>query len=257
MAALLLAPALVYAGRLDEAEAIFADVIDLCSRAGDDFHRAAAHINRLVLWMKREQVDRAVADLETCMHLGRALGNAQIERGATFNLAELLHWSGQRERALALALRSRALQMRFFHEHRFHDDALLLARILCPAGDAATHEYLAWIDQRCDLSQMAPSAQVLLDMVRLAMADHASGCFTPAAWAELGARAARHALLEERVEVLVCAADVALGLDALDHAVSWLERARGVAGGSRLWASTLARLGQRCTLPEVQHREAG
>jgi hypothetical protein len=64
-------------------------------------------------------------------------------------------------------------------------------------------------------------------------------------------------LLEERVEVLVCAADVALGLDALDHAVSWLQSARDVAGGSRLWASTLARLGQRCTLPEVQHREAG
>ncbi|HWN67754.1 MAG TPA: protein kinase [Haliangium sp.] len=257
MAALLLAPALVYAGRLDEAEATFADVIDLCSRAGDDFHRAAAHINRLVLWMKREEVDRAVADLEICMHLGRALGNAQIERGATFNLAELLHWCGQRERALALALRARALQMRFFHEHRFHDDALLLARILCPSGDAAAHEHLAWIEERCELSQMVPSAQVLLDMVRLAMADHTSGCFTPAAWSELAERAARHALLEERVEVLVCAADVALGLDAQDHAVGWLEAARCVAGDSRLWAPTLARLGMRCALPEVQHRDAG
>ena len=257
MAALLLAPALVYAGRLDEAEAIFADVIDLCSRAGDDFHRAAAHINRLVLWMKCEAVDRAVADLETCMDLGRALGNAQIERGATFNLAELLHWSGQRERALALALRSRALQMRFFHEHGCHDDALLLARILCPTGDAGAHEYLAWIDERCEPSQMAPSARVLLDMVRLAMADHASGCFTAAAWAELAGRAAQCALLEERVEVLVCAANVALGLDALDHAAGWREAARSVAGASRLWARALAGLDRHGTLPEVQHREAG
>jgi tetratricopeptide (TPR) repeat protein len=257
MAALLLAPALVYAGRLDEAEVIFADVIDLCRRAGDDFHRAAAHINRLVLWMKREQVDRAVADLETCMHLGRALGNAQIERGATFNLAELLHWSGQRERALDLALRARALQMRFFHEHGCLDDALLLARILCPTGDAGAREYLAWIEERCAPSQMAPSARVLLDMVRLAMADHASGSFTPAAWVELHGRAAQAALLEERVEVLVCAADVALGLDALDHAAGWLETARAVAGGSRLWAQALARLGRQDRLPEAQHREAG
>jgi tetratricopeptide (TPR) repeat protein len=254
IAALLLAPALVYTGRLDEAEACFAQVIELGSRSGDDFHRAAAHINRQVLWMKREQLDRAMADLEICMQLGRVLGHAQIERGATFNLAELLHWSGQHERALALARRARALQLRFFREHRFHDDALLLARILCPGGDAEAREHLAWIEEHCDLAQMVPSARVLLDLVRLALADHARGCFTPAAWAELAGRAAQHALLEERMEVLVCAAEVALGLGARDEAASWLETAGAVAAGSRLWAPTLARLGQRVMLPEVQHR---
>jgi tetratricopeptide (TPR) repeat protein len=257
MAALLLATALAYADRLDQAEACFAEVIELCRRAGDDFHCAAAHINRLILWMKRQEVARAVADLETCIALGQALGHAQVERGATFNLAELLHWSGQRDRALALARRSRALQMRFFHEHRFPDDALLLARILCPHGDPEAREHLAWIEEHCDLEQMVPSARVLLDLVRLALADHARASVTPAAWAELAARAAQHALLEERVEVLVCAAEVALALGAADQAATWLDAARDVAAGSRLWAPTLARLGLRCTLPEAQHREAG
>jgi len=50
---LLLAPALVYADRLADAEARFGQVIELCTRAGDRLHLGAALANRMVLWMKR------------------------------------------------------------------------------------------------------------------------------------------------------------------------------------------------------------
>ncbi|ACY16846.1 serine/threonine-protein kinase [Haliangium ochraceum] len=255
MAALLRATALAYLDRLDESERSFASILARCRLSGDDFHRAAAHINRQILWMKRQQVEPAVADLEICIELGQVLGHAQLERGATFNLAELLSWCGQRQRARDLAERSRALQMRFFQDHAFHDDALLLARIDCVHAPESARDHLAWLERCCDLDALPPSAELLLAMVRLAL--QATSPARSGPWRELAERAAAVTGLGEHVEILVSASERALVAGDIALAADWYRDAEAAAAGSRIWAERLAALAARCGLPRRQHLRDG
>src|SRR5690606_21921275 len=123
IALLLLAPALLVAGRDQEAEARYAQVIAACEAAGDDLHLAAACSNRQFLWMRRRRMDRAADDLRRAIELARRLGNATVERFASHNLAELLYWSGEADAALPLARRSVELMHRFAGGHDLPDDA--------------------------------------------------------------------------------------------------------------------------------------
>lgn len=136
IAGVLLAPALVELGDLDEAEAVFAEVIALCERTGDRLHFGAAHANRAWLWSKRGEVERTATDLRVVIQIAREAGQATLERIATYNLAEDRLWQGELDEALQLARRSLAIQ-RGHGEGDDNLDLLLLARVLAARGDRA------------------------------------------------------------------------------------------------------------------------
>src|SRR5262249_48776085 len=97
---------LAFLDRYDDSEEDFQQVIKLAESRGDHFHLGTAYINRVFLWVKRGSIHRAVADLQQAIHLSRELGYVQIERTASYNLAECLHWMGRDNEALPLALRA-------------------------------------------------------------------------------------------------------------------------------------------------------
>ena len=136
IAALLLGCALADVRELDEAERVFAEMIESCELRGDRFHLAAAFGNRAWLWSARGQIDRTATDLRLASQLARESGQAHFERVATHNLAEHLLWEHQLDEALPLARRGLALQRRA-GEGSTRTDRLLLARILAARGDTA------------------------------------------------------------------------------------------------------------------------
>jgi tetratricopeptide (TPR) repeat protein len=264
IALLLLAPALAYAERYAEAAARFEEVMAVCTAAGDEFHLAVAHINRQVLWMKQYQVDRAVADLEACIALGRRLGNAQIERPATFNLAELLYWRGDMDAALRLALRSRDMQRRFVREPVF-DDALLLARILWRRDPAAARAHMDWLAENGRREDWPPHARLLHAMMALVLDTLASGHGDGAArgapwpdtwraaWEALVAQARAHALLDEHREILATVVELACRCGQTAEARRWMPRARAAARGAPLWIGRLDDMARACGCDPGDH----
>jgi hypothetical protein len=239
IARLLLGPGLVYAGDDTTAERVLAEVVDRCRAAGDDFHLAAALTNRPVLWLRRQDLARCVADLEACVALARELGNPQLERGATCNLAEVLYTSGDLERALGHAQRAFSLVQSFVAgaAPAAPEDALLIARIRCALGDPAAGETLAWLDATGALAGAPPSLLLLADLARLAATALSSTIDEPA-WDALAERARAAALLDESIEVAVLAAEVRRG----PAARRWLDRATTAAAGRLLWSHRIARL---------------
>ena len=134
IAGVLLGPALVELGDLDEAETVFADVIRLCERTGDRLHFGAAHANRTWLWSKRGEVEQNANDLRIVIQVARENGQASLERIGTYNLAEDRLWQGALDEALQLARRSLAIQ-RGHGEGDDNLDLVLLARVLAAKGD--------------------------------------------------------------------------------------------------------------------------
>jgi tetratricopeptide (TPR) repeat protein len=244
IALLLLAPALAYADRRDQAAARFEEAMALCTATGDEFHLAVAHINRQVLWMKQYELDRAVADLEACMEIGRKLGNAQLERPATFNLAELLYWRGDMDAALRLARRSRELQQRFVREP-VPDEALLLARILWRSDAGAARVHMDWLAEHCQRDTWPPHARVLHAMMAQVLDTLAGGRIDRAAWKALAAQARAHAPLDEHREILVTVVELACRCGQLDEARHWVQRARAAAQGASLWIGRLDEIARR------------
>ncbi|HWN72140.1 MAG TPA: hypothetical protein VNM90_31090, partial [Haliangium sp.] len=238
IALLLLAPALAYADRRDQAAACFEEAMALCASTGDEFHLAVAHINRQVLWMKEYEIDRAVADLQACMELSRRLGNAQLERPATFNLAELLYWRGDMDAALRLARRSRDMQQRFVREP-VYDEALLLARILWRSDPDAARAHMDWLAAHCQRDTWPPHAHVLHGMMEQVLTALACGHTDHAAWEALATQAQAHAPLDEHREILVTVVELACRCGQLEEARHWMHRARAVARGAHLWIGRL------------------
>ncbi|WP_437803787.1 protein kinase domain-containing protein [Sorangium sp. So ce693] len=240
IALLLLAPALVYAGRFEEAEARFDEVIARCERVGDRLHLGGAYQNRLTIRLMREDPEGAVNDLRTAVALARELGNAYLERGPAHNLAELLYWGGELAEALPLALRALELQQRFFEASAMPDYALLVARIQCARGELAdARRHLDWVRTRCDLGAAPPVTRVL---VRLC-AQVVEGAGAPAeAWAALVAEVREAALLSEHIEVLCFAAAAALESGRREDARGFLGEATQKTWGTRFWKGRLSRL---------------
>jgi hypothetical protein len=131
--ALLLGPLLSDRRELDEAERVFADMIESCVARGDRWHLAAAYGNRAWLWSARGLIDRTEEDLRLVIQLARESGQAHYERVATHNLAETKLWRGHLDDALLLARRGLALQSHA--EGSTRPDRLLLARVLAARGD--------------------------------------------------------------------------------------------------------------------------
>lgn len=134
IAALLLGCALSDLRELDEAERVFADLIEMCIARDDRYHLGAAYGNRAWFWSARGELGRTAEDLRLVIQLARESGQAQLERAATHNLAEHMLWEGKTDDALLLARRGFALQSSG-GEGTTHPDRMLLARVLAAAGD--------------------------------------------------------------------------------------------------------------------------
>ncbi|WP_437693941.1 protein kinase domain-containing protein [Sorangium sp. So ce176] len=240
IALLLLAPALVCAGRVDEAEARFEEVIDRCARAGDRLHLGVAFMNRLAVRLMREDPDGALSDLRTAVALARELGSAFLELGPTHNLAELLYWSGELDEALPLAVRASELQQRFFGARLVPDYALLVARIHCARGELAeARRHLDQVLGHADVDALPPVTRAL---VRLCAQVVQGGDAPDELWDALVAEVREASMLSEHIEVLCFAAAAALRRGRLEAARRWLGDAAAQTAGSRFWSGRLAQL---------------
>ena len=117
-----------------------------CEATGDRLHHCAALNDRMWVWIKRDDLDRAIDDQRGATELARSLGHAHLERCGTYNLAELLHWRGCTDEALPFARRSRSLQTRFLGPSPL--DALLVARIQAGARRARRGRRRARVGRR-------------------------------------------------------------------------------------------------------------
>jgi tetratricopeptide (TPR) repeat protein len=232
IALLILLGGLAMVGRLSEAEARGEEVILLCERAGDAFHLCAAYTCRVFLWVKRHAHDRALVDQRRAVALARELGHAKLERMATFNLAELLFWSGSLEEALPLAFRCRDLQQRFFSQRPSPSEALLLARIHLVRGDEdEVARQLAEVLATCPDHDLTACTRTLVRLVQRCLDDRRSGQLDSTAWAALIAEALETATLHEHMEALYAAGLTAIRLGSRDEALRWIAVAEAAAEG--------------------------
>ena len=230
-------------GRVDEAAARLDLAIDICQRIGDKLHLGGAYVNRQVVWMQRHDVSRAIADLRRAVAVTREIGQPQLERAASHNLAELLCGQGELDEAWTLAQRSRAIHERVYWEMPIPSDALLLARIACARGDTAeARAQMVWIETHCPQDTITPAISALIDMVKLWVAAAEYRPAPQGAWADEGswralvARAEKHCVESQRLEVLYMAAVSALGQGQTQAAAAWIEEAVALAPSSP-WAT--------------------
>jgi tetratricopeptide (TPR) repeat protein len=278
VSAMMLGMTLVSAGLLDRAEARFAEVIESCERAGDTLHLCSAYNNRIFLWLKRESLERAIADQRRATALAREIAHVQMERISTFNLAEVLFWRGDLVYALGLALRARQLQTRFLDESPL--DALLVARIRCAlalwGSDAdltaleasagansavrataegepglaeraraehrqAARAELCWVQEHCPPERRAPLVQTLVRLLELLL-ELPADADRAATWSTLVAEARRTAMAHELQEVLYFAAAAALRERRSEDARRYRKEGMNLTGQSGLWRERFAAL---------------
>jgi hypothetical protein len=247
---MLLGTTLVSMGRLDEAEAHLAEVIERCEQAGDTLHLCSAYNNRIILWINREALDRAIVDQRRATALAREMAHVQLERMSTYNLAELLFWLGDLPHAHALARRARELQTRFLDESPL--DALLVARVSCGlalwgADGGASPAHWARGAARAGLGARPLPARAALaagadagEVDRAPRRSRRRG--PPRRWRALVEEAGRTALHFELQEVLHFAAEGRLREGRLADASGFLDEGGALAGSSRLWRDRFAQL---------------
>ena len=169
VARLLLGLVLVDTGALDDAEREFALLLELCKQ--DRFHLAVVYTNRARLWSAKGLLDRGAADMRQVIQLAREGGQAQIERAATYNMAEDLMWQGALDEALRLARRSLSLQLGQ-GEGSAAVDRVLVARVLAARHDrAALVNELAAIEREDSdelAEQMGGAKDAILEALRAA-----------------------------------------------------------------------------------------
>ncbi len=184
IARVLLAPALVEIGALDDAERVFADLISLCETRDDRLHLGAAYANRAWLWSKRGAVERTADDLRVVIQLAREIGQATLERIATYNLAEDRLWQGALDEAVQLARRSLALQ-RGHGEGDDNLDLLLLGRVLAAREELRE---LGEVISMIDRETVSPSDRLVLAVLECASEERDAGDWSSAfgATRELG-----------------------------------------------------------------------
>jgi tetratricopeptide (TPR) repeat protein len=236
IASMLLGTALVSLGRLDEAEARFAAVIESCERKQDTLHLCSAYNNRIWLWFKRESLERAIEDQRRATALAREIAHVQLERSCTYNLAELLYWRGDLTEALALANRARDLQTRFLDDVPL--DALLVARVSAALGDlAVAGRELEWVLARCPEDRRPPLVRTQVRLLQLVVEGG-----TSESWRTLVEDARRTTVLYELHEVVHFAAAAAVREGRHADASLYLEEGARLAGPSGGWRDRFARL---------------
>ncbi len=240
IALMMMATGLALQEQEEAAARAFDEALALCRKEGDTLHEAATLINRPFLWMLRGNVEAALEDLRRASALARELGHPQIERWATGNLAEFLHWAGRTEEAYRLARRARELGERFFAEHPVAVDAVLLARVSAARGELEeARKLLAWLSARCRRELTPPNTLALWRLVELRVREADTGTRDAEAWKTLAAEAQPNTSGDELTEVLYEATLSALRAGNPDEAREWLTRAQGTAAASPLWRSRL------------------
>jgi tetratricopeptide (TPR) repeat protein len=241
IALLLRACALCCVDRLDEAEAAFAEAGDLADAMEDRLHRCVLHVNRFFLWAARDESDRGADDLRRAVRLARELGHPGLERGATHNLAELFHQSGQHAEALPLAIRSFELQQRYMPQPG-PEDALLLGRIAVAMGDRETAaRHLAWVEAHAGGDHPSPNVPVFHRT--LTLVQHGG---TAEEWdAVIGdaAAVAMHPL--ERLEILYLRAACEIDAGRIEAARGAFEAARAYLDVFPAWNAQFEGLAAR------------
>ena len=231
---------LALAGEADASARAFDEGLALCRKEGDALHEAATLINRPFLWRARGDVEAALEDLRRSTALARELGHPQVERWASGNLAEFLHWMGHTEEALRLARRAHELGVRFFDEHPVAVDAVLLARVCAARGELdEARRLLAWLSTRCRPEQTPPNTLALWHLVELQAREAEAGTRDAGAWKALAEEAQPNTSGDELTEVLYQATWSALRAGGRDEAHAWLTQAESTAAASPLWRSRL------------------
>jgi tetratricopeptide (TPR) repeat protein len=217
---------------LERSEACFERAIAFCKRTGDDFHLGIAYSNRVMLWIRRGSAELAAADLRLALLKARELGYPQIERFASFNLAECLYWQDRAQEALPFAQRAHDLGLRFFSDRATALDALLVARIACSLGQyEEARQHVEWIERHSSRENFSAGANALYQSTRL-LAHH--GIQAPLhltevewnAWKSLAASAPLSVPSEEWAEVLGAAGRVAAAAGHQTEARAWACQAR-------------------------------
>lgn len=162
IAELLLTLGLVDQGEFAAAAAVFDELIPMCVARGDRFHLGAAYANRSWLWSAQGNTERCAEDLRHVIQLAREIGQAALERIATYNLGESLLWEGTLDEALRLAQRSRVIQ-RAHGEGADHFDQMLIARILAARGE---REQLTTVIAGLDDAQLSDTDRAILGVLR-------------------------------------------------------------------------------------------
>ncbi|WP_239470169.1 hypothetical protein [Archangium violaceum] len=246
---LVLGVALAFLLRVDESAACFEETLTRSRARGDLLHLGTAHLNRLQLWLRLQSVEPALVDLREAVRVARELGHVQLERWASYNLAEVYHWSGRSPEALPYARRALALGERFFGDARVALDAVLVARVAAVLGESTlAHESLAWVEHRVPAGQLGPMMRVHMELTRklLARADHPP---VPeeelAAWQELIDASAPVATDDEALEVLHHAIEAALASGQSTRARAWWDEAWKRSAGALHWKPRLSTLESR------------
>jgi tetratricopeptide (TPR) repeat protein len=231
---------LALAGEVDASARAFDEGLALCRKEGDALHEAATLINRPFLWRAKGDVEAALEDLRRSTALARELGHPQVERWASGNLAEFLHWMGHTGEAWRLARRAHELGVRFFNEHPVAVDAVLLARVCAARGELEeARTLLAWLSARCQPGQTPPNTLALWHLVELQAREAETGTRDAGAWKALAEEAQPNTSGDELTEVLYQATLSALRAGCRDEAHAWLTQAEGTAAASPLWRARL------------------
>jgi tetratricopeptide (TPR) repeat protein len=250
IASMLMGTALVSAGRLDEAEACFAEVIESCERVQDTLHLCSAYNNRMFLWFKRGGLEQAIADQRRATALAREIAHVQLERSCTYNLAELLYWRGDLADALARAGRARQLQARFLDDVPV--DALLVARISAALAvraedsvQSAQHLAVAggeldWVLARCPHQHLAPLMRTQVRLVELLVGGARPDSVE--SWRALVEEARGTSVLYELHEVVHFAAVAAVREGRLEEARRYVDEGLRLATSSDVWFDRFATL---------------
>ncbi len=252
LALLMLSFLLASAGRREEAERAFGDLITLLSAAGDRFHLCAAYINRIALWAWRWSLPGAVDDLRRAVDLAREIGNPWLEKMASYNVAVLLHWSDRQREALALARRARWLEEQA-SERPMPQTAILLGQIHLVLDEYEQASQLAlWIERSCVLGPGDVPDYTLLKLVLSEVGLRPANWpanwpanSSSVSWSEAIQLAKDQPFVENTLLLLYWRARMALRRGHTAEAEEALASARERRGESPMWLSRFGELERR------------
>ncbi len=236
---LLLGPIYVRLERLDEAEVIFDEAISACNAIDDRFHLCAGYNNRAYLWLAKKSTQGTMADLGQAREIAREAGWLVLERAATQNLAEFLHWGGAHENALNLARRAYTLQR--FMPDQLPANLLLLARILaaCNRLDEA-RDRLAEVHRVKDESLTDNTEISLLRMLDIYL-DSDDDDHSPR-WEDLISSARNNLPHEEFLEILYFRGRAAVYTQRWSELRTTLAQADAYLAQASIWKSAFSTL---------------
>ncbi|WP_437730676.1 protein kinase domain-containing protein [Sorangium sp. So ce1335] len=241
LALIMLSFQLAAAGRREEAERTFSELIALAADAGDRFHLCTAYTNRTALWAWSWSLPGAVDDFRRAVDLARELGNPWMEKAASYNVAVLLHWSDRQREALALARRARWLEEQA-SEGPMPQTAILIAQIHLALDEYEQANQLAlWIERSCALGPGDIPDHSLLQLV-LSEVGVRPASSSSLSWSAAVQLAKEQPFVEIALLVLYWRARMALRRGHTDEAADALAGARERRGDSPMWLSRFGEL---------------